>query len=314
MKARPPLYDSIALQALRLQGFRSRRIPTTAGRVHVLTARGAGELPPLVLLHGFSSAGVHFHPILPRLKKRARSIVMPDLLAHGFSDTPRRGLDVRAMERALVEVLDAVIDEPVLLFGLSMGGAAAVRYASARPERVRGLMLCSPGGAAMDERSLAELQRSFRIDDHGDALRFVDRVFAKPTVLRQAYAWGVKKAFERPGLSSLISGLTTEDLLDPSELSSLRMPVRLVWGQQDRVLPDACRAFFQEHLPRHAEYEAPRTFGHSPFLDDPAGLARRIESFLEHLHANPALSEVPRDDDAPASEARPTADALRRAG
>lgn len=292
MKTPPPLYDAVALHALRLQGFKSRRLSTTRGRMHVLEARGSGRLPPIVLLHGFSSAGVHFHPILPQLKKLSRRVIVPDLLAHGFSDVPRRGIDVREMERSLIEVLDLVIDEPVAMFGLSMGGAAAVRYAVARPERIRGLMLCSPGGAAMEASELAALRESFRIDDHDDALAFVDRVFAKKTLMRQAYAWGVRKSFERPVMRELISGLRTEHLLDPAELSSLRVPVRLVWGAADRVLPDACREFFRRHLPEHTHFDEPASFGHSPFLDDPAGLVRRIEDFLEHLVTRPLLERV----------------------
>jgi pimeloyl-ACP methyl ester carboxylesterase len=320
MNAPPPLYDAVALSALKLQGYKSRRIPTSAGKLHVLEARGTGSLPPLVLLHGLSSAGVHYHPILPRLRRRARRIVMPDMLGHGFSDVPKRGLDVREMERALVETLDAVIDEPVLLFGLSMGGAAAIRYASLRPERVRGLMLCSPGGAAMDAPSLDLLRRSFVLADHADALAFVDKVFAKRTALRHAYAWGVRKTFERPAVRALIDSLRTEDLLDPEEVASLRMPVKLVWGRKDRVLPLECKRFFLRHLPEHAEIHEPTSFGHSPFLDDPEGLADSIEAFLEQLARRPSLAEVPTEaherlvTEPPVSEERPAVARLRRAG
>ena len=294
MQSPKPLYDKVALQALRLQGYRSRRVSTSKGRVHVLEAHGHGSLPPLVLLHGFSSSGVHFHTIANQLRKRTRRLVLPDLLAHGFSDIPKRGLDVADMERALIETLDAVIDEPVMLFGLSMGGAAALRYALARPDRVRGLMLCSPGGAQMDRQELEGLRQSFKIEGHADALAFVDRVFAKRTILRQAYAWGIRKSFDRPEMQALLSSLRIEDLFTPAELGSIEVPIRLLWGRRDRVLPDECREFFRQHLPGHTQIDEPESFGHSPFLDDPEGLVHRIGTFLEELAGRPGLTKVSR--------------------
>jgi pimeloyl-ACP methyl ester carboxylesterase len=274
----------------------------------VLETRGRGKLPPLVVLHGFSSAGVHFHPILTSLRKRSRRIVAPDLLAHGFSDVPKRPVTIAQMEKALIETLDSVLDEPAVLFGLSMGGAAALRYTLARPERVRGLMLCSPGGAAMQPDELDRLRQSFKIDRHADALAFVDRVFARRTMLRQAYAWGLRKSFDRPVMQSLLASLRTEDLFQPGELASLRLPIRLVWGACDRVLPKASREFFRKNLPAHTLIDEPKSFGHSPFLDDPEGLARRIEAFLLEL-SRPSLAKTCRDE----AISEPPSPSLRRA-
>jgi kynureninase len=67
---------------------------------------------------------------------------------------------VQPTERAFAEALDAadplahyrdqfVITDPDLCYldGNSLGGFVATRYALARPERVRGLVLLSPAGA-----------------------------------------------------------------------------------------------------------------------------------------------------------------------
>ena len=179
-----------------------------------------------------------------------------------------------------------MIDAPVVLFGLSMGGAVAVRYALARPARVRGVMLCSPGGAAMSEGELDALRRSFRMEKHADALAFVDRLFAKPTLLRQAYAWGVKKSFDRPAMRALIDSLRAEDLLSAEQLASLAVPTRIVWGRGDRVLPASSREFFRKNRPANASFDEPEGFGHSPFLERPDELSRRIEEFLEDVEAS----------------------------
>jgi len=279
----PAFIERLARHSLRLRGFRSVRVRTSVGRMHVLDARGGGHLPPTVLLHGFSSAGVDFLPLLQRLRPRVSRILAPDMPGHGFSDTPREGLNPRTMRAGLLEALDAVIDEPVVLFGNSMGGLAAIHYALARPEKVRGIVLCSPGGAAMNEAELATFLDTFRVERHRDALRFVDRLLAEPNVLRQVLAWGVRRKFSHPNMRSLLASVSSDDLLRPEELSALVAPVLLLWGAVERILPRAHLDFFREHLPAHAHVDEPEGFGHSPYLERPGAVTRRIVDFLHEV-------------------------------
>ncbi len=264
-----------------LQGYRSRSLSTSVGEVHVLEAEGRGPLPTLVLLHGFSSAGVHYFPLLHRLRRRVRRIVLPDLPAHGFSSTPRGGIRGETLLDGLTEALDRVIDEPAIVFGNSLGGVAAIRYALARPERVRGLILCSPTGAAMDAEEIARFSALFRIDSHGAALDFVDRVMSKSGPMRQLLAWGLRRKFQNPEMRELIDSIKPEDMLDPALLRTLRPPTLLLWGRDERLLPTSHLEFFRENLPPHTRIEEPFGVGHTPYLEDPARLARDILRFAE---------------------------------
>jgi pimeloyl-ACP methyl ester carboxylesterase len=180
-----------------------------------------------------------------------------------------------------------------VLFGLSMGGFAAIRYALARPERVRGLVLCSPGGADMPDDELDRLRRTFDIPSHDHALRFVDRLLTKPTLLRQAYALGVRNSFGRPEMRTLLASMRREDLLQPEHLRALDVPTLLLWGRKDRILPPSCLDFFKTHLPAHARIEEPESFGHSPFLEQPDELSRHIEGFVDGLERSYAAPPRP---------------------
>jgi pimeloyl-ACP methyl ester carboxylesterase len=273
----------LARTSLTLTGHRSRTVGTATGQVHVLDARGRGHLPPVVLLHGISSAAVHFLPLLYRLRGRVRRVIAPDMPAHGFSDTPSEMVP-SVLKDALVEALDAVIDEPAVLFGNSMGGIAAVHYALARPEKVRGLILCSPSGAMMNEAELKRFVDTFAFDTHGKALAFVDRLFSRKNPMRHLFAWGVRRRFDEPEMRELLSVTSPADLLTPEQLSSLRMPVLLLWGRDERILPRHHLDFFREHLPRHARLEEPAGFGHAPYLDDVDAVARRILAFTAEVH------------------------------
>lgn len=277
------LTNHLARTSLKLDGYKSRRVGTAAGRVHVLDARGKGHLPPLVLLHGLSSAGVHFFPMLRHLRGSVRRILLPDMPAHGFSDAPHE-LTPEAMRLGLVQAMDAVLDEPAVLFGNSMGGIAAIQYALLRPERVRALILCSPYGALMDEAELRAFMRTFAIETHAEALAFVDQLLAQRSRIRHLVAWGVRRQFSSRHVRTLLSSTTTADLVHPEHLRALRMPVLLLWGRAERILPRKQLDFFRAHLPGHARVEEPEGFGHSPFLDDAGAVARHILAFCAELH------------------------------
>ena len=275
--------ERIARRVLNAQGLRSRFIATRVGRMHVLDGVGSGSLPPIVMLHGFSANAICYAGLLKRMAPHTRRIIAPDMPSHGFSDSPATGLDEAAMVGGLGEVLDRVLaetNEPAIIIGNSMGGLAAVRYAQARPERVAGLALVSPGGAPMPPALLAQFLRQFAISSHREALDFVDAMFADGAgVLRHALAHGIRKRFGHPQLRNLLSGLTTDQLLSPTDLSQLRMPTLLIWGREERVLPRSHLEFFCEHLPAHAEIEEWPNFGHVGFLEQPDALAARVLDF-----------------------------------
>ncbi len=273
--------DHAARALLRMRGWKSRRVATSAGRVHVLEARGKGSSGTLVLLHGMGSCGVHWLPVLGQLRRTVRRLVLPDALGHGFSDVPNRGMSSVTLRAALRESLDAVLDgEPATVVGNSMGGLGAIHYALDRPGSVAKLGLLSPGGHPMDEAALARFLEAFRMRRHTDALAFVDKVFVRTGAMRHLLAWGARRIFARPAMRSLLGSVRSEDLLSGEELRGLAMPVMLFWGGRDRLLPPEARHFFLRHLPEGARViDAPHV-GHSPQLEDPHLVARAIVELM----------------------------------
>jgi pimeloyl-ACP methyl ester carboxylesterase len=273
-----------ALRAqLRRQGFVTRWVDTSVGRVHVLDYHGAGELPPLVLMHGLSAAGVHFRPILKGLGRRHRRLILPDLPGHGFSQTPDEGLSPDVLYTAMLEVLDVVVQEPSIFFGNSLGGVGSVRYAGLRPERVKGLVLLSPGGALMGQHELRQFLSVFDLKTHRDALKFVDRLFPNPPSYRHVLAWGARRTFNSPAVKQLIKSITARDLLTPQDLAELSMPTLVLWGGGDGVLPQYQLDYWRTHLPSHARFLVEEAFGHCAFLDRPRQVIQHVFDFAESL-------------------------------
>lgn len=290
------LSDRLLVGQLNLRGFLSRHVLTKHGRVHVLDAKGRGSLPPLLVLHGFSAAAHYYDGVMLRMRPYVRRIVAPDLLGHGLSEMPRGGLSEEGMREALLHALDHVLDEPAIVFGNSMGGAAALKLAILRPEKVKGLFLVAPGGALMTQDEIRELVAKFDLRTHEDALAFVDRLFAKPHLMRQVLAWGTRGQFDRPGLRSLLDQMRPSDLLTPEELGAIQAPTQLIWGAADRVLHPSSLEFYRRHLPAHARLQVIEHYGHVPHMDYPEELHHRLLAFAKDVAAGRARHSAVRPD------------------
>ncbi len=275
----------VAHAALRLRGFRSRFVSTGVGRVHLLEARGEGHHPTLVVLHGLSAAGFHYYPFLRRVRPWVRHLVAMDMPGHGLSDVPPAGLNPETLREGLYGAFESLLErhEKVVLFGNSLGGLVALRYALRRPERVHALVLFSPGGAAMTPAEVEQVRRNFRLPDHRAALEFVDRLFARPTPLRHLFAWGARQSMGEPQIQQLMGHLAPAHLLSDEELAGLEVPTLLLWGEHDRILPRSNLEFFRRALPKHASVEVHGGVGHSPFLEGADSVSRRVLQFLREL-------------------------------
>lgn len=278
----PPLYERLMRRRMVALGARSRFTSYDQGTLHWLDLKGRGNLPPLVMVHGFSAAGTtQFGPLAQQLRQDVSRLILPDLPGHGHSRAPENGLASESMFDGLCAALDRALDTPAVLCASSMGGAMAIRYALRRPERVLGLFLSSPGGAPPPD--LARFVGKFRINSHKDALRFVDGLFSHRHRLRHAYAWGVRRQFGRAHLQQALSALSQNDFFAGDELESLSMPICMLWGGSERLLCPKQREFFRAHLPEHTQWIEPPHFGHVPFLDHRREAIKYLLAFTRGL-------------------------------
>jgi pimeloyl-ACP methyl ester carboxylesterase len=283
--------DLVRVLALRMSGARSeyvsirwpdvRRKPRrgASGKIHVLDIPGQGDLPPVLLLHGISASGADFGPLFRRLRPWTRRIIAPDLPGHGLSSLPPGHAGSSDVIDAVCDAVGAVLDGPALVVGNSLGGTVALRYALRRPETAAGLVLVSPAGAPCSTSELDALFDVLRVSDLDRAREFMRKVLPSAPWKLELFARGARVRLSRPAVRRLIDEATPDDMLTPSELASLRVPVMLVWGQQERLFPMSHYAFFRRHLPAHARFETPAAFGHAPFLDRPSEVAALLHRF-----------------------------------
>lgn len=274
-------FERLAHFPIRLAGYRSMFVPTTVGKIHILSVDGKGAGPALVMLHGFTAAAIHYVPLIQRMRGHLSQIFAVDLPAHGRSDSPLHGADTQILKLALTEALDTLLPEPAVLFGNSLGGFTALLYALQRPDRLRGLILCSPAGAMMEKDELATFTRDFHITTTAKALAFTDKLLHKGSIMRRPLAWGIRRKFSDPAMLNLIDSLEHDDLLTPEQLQSLRLPTRMIWGKRDLILPTSQREYFRRWLPKSVEWSEPDDYSHSPYLDHLPEVADEIVDFVK---------------------------------
>jgi pimeloyl-ACP methyl ester carboxylesterase len=278
-----PLAERLGRRALEYKGVASRRRRTSVADLHFYDARGDGSLPTVVLLHGISSAATPFGRVLLEVRKHVRRVIVPDAAAHGFSGRPAEPLTLELLLAATTELLDAELDEPAVVFGNSLGGAVALRYALERRARVRGVVVCSPAGARMEPHELELLLASFRLETPAAARAFVQKLYHRPPWWSPLIAADIRALFSRTAIRQLTSAVRAEHGFEPEELRALDVPTLLLWGRSDRLMPRAHLDWFRQHLPAHAKIEEPEGFGHCPHLEQPRRLATRIVEFARSL-------------------------------
>ena len=251
--------------------------------MHCYDVPGLGDLPPVVLLHGLAAAATPFAPLLMRLARDTRRVIAPDHLGHGFSAGRDGALTPESLLEAAVETLDQMLTEPAVVVGNSLGGALAVRYALTRPEKVKALVLISPAGAHCAEHEWRELKRAFEMSSRADAAIFFRRVYHQPPWFLQLVAHELPSAMASPPVRSLLELASNATALSPRELRALTVPVLLVWGRAEGLLPESSFRYFARHLPKGTRIERPERFGHSPHVDSAAAVASLIVDFARDL-------------------------------
>lgn len=269
---------------MQLKGFKSKMVETSISRQHVYDVKGKGKLPTLVVLHGIGANSTSFEKVLSIFQRFFNRIVVPEAPGHGFSENPLM-MDADVVYDGVASVINKLIDEECIIFGNSMGGAIAIKYAINHPEKVKALSLSSPGGAYMTPEEWDRFLDRFRVKNHLEAIKFMNNITAKPNLFASVLLAEhiLVNGVGSRHIQDLVNSVPHDYLFTPEELEKIKMPIQFIWGKQDRIMIKEQLQFFKNHLPKHTIIEEPEEFGHCPYLDHPVQLAARVIDFCEKL-------------------------------
>ena len=110
---------------------------------------------------------------------------------------------------------------------------------------------------------------------------------------RLALSRAVRDRLRRPVVQSLLGNLEHARFLTTDEAQRLAPPTLLLWGTDERVLPEACLDWFRCHLPDSVTIERPEGWGHSAHLEQTAALVRRVCRFVDSVEPQPDGESCP---------------------
>jgi pimeloyl-ACP methyl ester carboxylesterase len=261
---------------------------TVQGRPAVYGVAGSG--PPLVFLHGWGLNHRTYKRALSRLVRLGVQVWAPALPGFGgTADLPEEEFSLVGYARWVAAFLEAVgIDGPVTLVGHSFGGGVAIRTAHDAPAAVNRLVVVnSIGGSAWtDDKGVLRTMAERPIWDWGLHLqadiwpvRQARRVL--PVIARDA----VPNLLRNPSALWRVGRLAARANLEPEleELKRRGLPVVVLWGSGDRVVPEACLASLRGALGDPEVVTVPGN--HSWLLADPDGFAEVMTNVLGVLPA-----------------------------
>jgi len=119
----------------------------------------AGEGSPLVFVHG---TGGHLEAYARNIGGLARDfrVIVYDMLGHGLTDKPDRPYTIDVLSDHLIGLLDVLGIGQADLSGESLGGWVAAWTAAHFPERVRRIILNTPGNIANKPEVMARVKDS----------------------------------------------------------------------------------------------------------------------------------------------------------
>jgi pimeloyl-ACP methyl ester carboxylesterase len=266
---------------------------------------GAGS-PPVLFIHGLGSAGyLEWRFNLPVIG-RSHRVFAPDLPGFGRSEKPRAGYGIPLFSRVVDEYIRDLSLKPVLV-GASMGGRVAIEVALRRPEAVRKVVLVNALGVVrpnlqpfyplllvpkLGEGMLGLMREALhRLPPHL-IRRYAGRYMGLPgdleRLLDEDYLAGLREMHASAGYPRAYVA-TVRSLADPRQfrthnqlmarLAATGLPVRLIWGARDKLLPLDRARLAHQRLPGSRLAIIERS-GHTPQAEDPEGFNNVLEDFL----------------------------------
>ena len=208
--------------------YTALHVPTRHGRTFII-ASGEETAPPLVLLHGAGTNSMMWAGEVTEYSRQHRVLAL-DLLGEPGKSAPHRPRwEGPAYAEWVEDVLHALRIEAVTIIGLSQGAWTALKFAVYKPERVKALVLLSPGGITRDKLSFVVRALPFLLLGRW-GIRRINRMVlggqSVPADVEDAMTVLMTHCKARVGVLPIFSD---------TELRRLTMPVQLLMGARDAL-------------------------------------------------------------------------------
>jgi pimeloyl-ACP methyl ester carboxylesterase len=225
--------------------------------------RRGGSGPPLLFLHGASGAPV----ILPFMEKLAArfDVLVPEHPGYGQSGEPEWLDNIHDAAYFYLDFLKQLDLRNVTLVGNSMGGWMAMEIAVRDTSRLESVVLVSPAGISVPGVQPADI---FLMPDEELVRRlFHDQRLAEARLAMPVTPEAVDIALKNKHTTARLAWEPRlHDPHLPKWLHRIDVPVKIVWGREDRILPVRFLEHFKQLMP-HAQIHVIEGAGHLPHAE-----------------------------------------------
>jgi pimeloyl-ACP methyl ester carboxylesterase len=250
----------------------------------------AGSGSPILLLHGSGpgvSAYANWRLTIPVLAETHRAIAF-DQPGFGFTERPPgASYTVDGWTKHVLCVLDAMGLDEVDLVGNSFGGAIALRFAAAHPERVRRLVLMGSVGVPFTiTRALDEV---WGYEPGPGHMRDIMTYFAyDQSLLSDELAAVRERAATAPGVQEAYASMfpaprqrwVDEMAVSADAISTIPHETLLIHGRDDQVIPLETSLRLLNLIDRAQLHVFPRC-GHWVQIEQATRFNALLRSFLD---------------------------------
>jgi pimeloyl-ACP methyl ester carboxylesterase len=272
-------------------------------RYTYLRAVNRDRKPPLMLLHGFGASIGHWRHNLEVLSQ-SHTVYALDMLGFGASEKASANYSAALWVEQIYDFWQTFIRQPVVLIGNSIGSLICLAVAQAHPEMVAGIAMLSLPDPSVRE----DMMPKFLLP----AIATIEGWFTSPLLLKAVFKIVRRPQVVRPWARIAYANpeAVTDELVDilvgPAQdrgsaqafsailkamtsakfgpkvkevLPTLKMPLLLIWGRQDRMIPYSQAEQFIRYNPQLQLIEIDQA-GHCPHDECPDAVNQALLDWL----------------------------------
>ncbi|HNA15137.1 MAG TPA: alpha/beta hydrolase [Ferruginibacter sp.] len=232
---------------------------------------GNGE--PLMLLHGLFGALSNFQFLIEHFKK-TNKVVVPLL---PLLDLDLLHTSVGGLQKFVHKFIEHRNLENIHLLGNSLGGHVALVHILKHPERIKSLILT--GSSGLFENGMGDTYPKRGDKEYirkKTELTFYDPAMATEELVNEVFEI-TNNRIKAIKIIALAKSAIRNNLGE--ELSQIKQPTCLIWGNNDTITPPFVAKEFQRLIP-NSELHFMDKCGHAPMMEVPTEFNRLLDEFL----------------------------------
>ncbi len=235
-----------------------------------------GEGEPLMLLHGLFGALSNFKDLINYFSPHYK-VVVPML---PLFELDLLSTSVGGLAKFVHKFIEAKDYQHIHLMGNSLGGHVALVHTLKYPERIKSLILT--GSSGLFENGMGDSypkRGDYEFIKNKTAVTFYDPAVASKELVDEVYEI-VNNRIKAIKIITLAKSAIRNNLGD--ELSQIKLPTLLVWGNNDIITPPFVAKEFNKLIP-NSELHFIDKCGHAPMMEVPDEFNKILFDFLKKL-------------------------------